>query len=124
MMSVESKLLSILRKIIDEVNSDYVVKKILPHEPLVIELKSTDDGSIYVEISENGLRILDRFHGQPDSVISSSSENLAKLLEGELDPVKAFFLGKVRVGGSLDIAYILHERLRDFHRRNWRPCTK
>ena len=116
-MSTESKLLSILRKIIDDVNSDYVIKKILPSEPLVIKLQPTDDKPAYVEISENGLRIMDNFDGQPDSIIIGSSENLAQLLEGKLDPVKAFFLGRVKVEGSLDIAYMLHERLKDYHRR-------
>jgi len=105
-----------LKKIIDDVNSDYVTKKILPSEPLVIELRTTDNESIYVEISENGLRMLDRFDGRPESIVISSSENLVKLLRGELDPVKAFFFGKVKVEGSLDIAYILYEKLKDYNR--------
>ncbi len=113
-MSIE--LLSVLEEIVNDVNSDYVIKKILPSELIVIELRAIDSGSIYVEISENGLRILDKFNGQVESIIISNSENLLKLLEGELDPVKAFFLGKVKVEGSLDIAYILHERLKDYHR--------
>ncbi|MCL7391772.1 MAG: SCP2 sterol-binding domain-containing protein [Thaumarchaeota archaeon] len=111
-----SELLSILKKIIEDVNSDYVTKKILPSESLVIELRATDNGSIYVEVSENGLRILDKFDGQPESTIMSSSENLMKILKGELDPVKAFFFGKVKVEGSIDIAYIIYERLRDYQR--------
>ncbi len=105
-----------MKKIIDDVNSDYVTKKILPSEPLVIELRTTDNESIYVEISENGLRMLDRFDGRPESIVISSSENLVKLLRGELDPVKAFFFGKVKVEGSLDIAYILYEKLKDYNR--------
>lgn len=111
-----SELLSILKEIIEDVNSDYVTKKILPSESLVVELRTTDNGSIYVKIGENGLRILDKFDGRPESVIISNSEILMKLLKGELDPVKAFFLGKVKVEGSLDIAYILHERLKDYQR--------
>ncbi len=112
-----SELLSILKKIVEDVNSDYVTKKILPSESLVIELRATDDGSVYyVEIGGNGLRILDKFEGQPESIIISNSENLVKLLKGELDPVKAFFFGKVKVEGSLDIAYILHERFKDYQR--------
>jgi putative sterol carrier protein len=113
---MSTELLSILKKIVEDVNSDYVIKKILPSELLVIELRATDDGSIFVEISENGLRILDRFDGKPECTIISSGENLVKLLRGELDPVKAFFFGRVKVEGSLDIAYILHERLKDYHR--------
>lgn len=113
---MSSELISTVKKIINDVNSDYVIKRILPSEPTVIELRATDDGSIYVEISENGLRMLDRFDGRPDSVIISSSENLIKLLENELDPVKAFFFGKVKVWGNIDIAYILSERLKDYHR--------
>jgi|GEM_PF-1043211 putative sterol carrier protein len=116
---IVSELLSILTKIIEDVNSDYVTKKILPSESLVIELRTTDNGSIYVEISENGLRILDKFDGQPETIIISSSENLVKLLRGELDPVKAFFFSKVKVEGSLDIAYILHERLKEYQKRKF-----
>jgi len=113
---MSTELLSILKKIVEDVNSDYVTKKILPSEQLVIELRATDDGSTFVEISENGLRILDRFDVKPECTIISSGENLVKLLKGELDPVKAFFFGKVKVEGSLDIAYILYERLKDYHR--------
>lgn len=105
-----------MKKIIDDVNSDYVTKKILPSEPLVIEFRTTDSGSMYVEISENGLRMLDKFDGQAESIIIGSSENLVKLLNNELDPVKAFFFGKVKVEGSLDTAYILKERLKEYYR--------
>ncbi|MEN2975050.1 MAG: SCP2 sterol-binding domain-containing protein [Candidatus Caldarchaeales archaeon] len=113
---MRSRLLYELKKIIDDVNSDYVLKKVLPSEPLVIELRAEDDGSMYVEISEDRVRILENFDGKPDSTIKGSCNLLTKLLRGEEDPIKSFLLGRVKIEGSFDIAYIIYERLREYNK--------
>lgn len=113
---MNSELLSVLKKIVNDANSDYVFKKSLPSEQIIVELRTTDSGYIYVKIDENGLGIFESFCDHPDSIIISNSETLTKLLKGELDPVKAFFFGRVKVEGSLDLAYILHERLKEYQK--------
>lgn len=116
LLGMSSELLSVLKKILNDVNSDYVMKKALPSERVLIELRTTDSGSIYVEVSENSSRILENMCCQPDSIIIGSSEDLTKLLKRELDPINAFFTGRVKVKGNLDIAYILYERLKDYYK--------
>ncbi|MCS7125323.1 MAG: SCP2 sterol-binding domain-containing protein [Aigarchaeota archaeon] len=110
------ELFSELKKIIDSVNSDYVLRKLLPHEPIVVELRTEDNVSKFFEISENGVMMLESFSGKPDAIVKGNSRLIIKLLRGEEDPIKSFFLGKVKVEGSLDFAYIIHERLREYRR--------
>lgn len=40
----------------------------------------------------------------PDCTIRISADNLAKLLDGKLDPMLGYTLGKIRVEGSLGVA--------------------
>ena len=41
---------------------------------------------------------------EPDCTIKITEENLLKLLDGKLDPMLGYTLGKIRVGGSLGVA--------------------
>lgn len=40
----------------------------------------------------------------PDCTIKVSRENLIKLVTGEMDPILAYTLGRIKVQGSMDIA--------------------
>ncbi|MCF8884308.1 MAG: SCP2 sterol-binding domain-containing protein [Nitrososphaerota archaeon] len=113
---MDLELLREVERIVNIVNSDYAIKKNLPRESITVELKVEEDESIFIEVSEEGLRILEEFKEQPDSKIIAKKDVLIKMLRGELDPVKAFFLGKVKVEGSIDLAYILQSRMKDYQK--------
>lgn len=105
-----------IERIVNIVNSDYAIKKNLPREPIVIELKIEEGESMFIEVSEEGLRTLEEFREEPDARIIAKKEVFLKMLRGELDPVRAFFLSKVKVEGSIDLAYILQSKMKDYQK--------
>jgi len=52
-----------------------------------------------------------RERGEADATISVTAENLAKLVEGDMDPTLAYMTGKLKVDGSMGIAIQLGELL-------------
>ena len=40
----------------------------------------------------------------PECTIKASRENILKLMSGEMDPILAYTLGRIKVQGSMDIA--------------------
>jgi len=41
---------------------------------------------------------------EPDCTIKATRENILKLISGEMDPILAYTLGRIKVQGSMDIA--------------------
>jgi len=41
---------------------------------------------------------------EPDCTIKVSRDNLIKLMNGEMDPILAYTLGRIKIQGSMDIA--------------------
>ena len=41
---------------------------------------------------------------EPDCTIKVSRDNLMKLVSGEMDPILAYTLGRIKIQGSMDIA--------------------
>ena len=40
----------------------------------------------------------------PDCTIKATRENLTKLINGDMDPILAYTLGRIKVQGSMDVA--------------------
>ncbi len=51
------------------------------------EVKLVEDGSL-----------------EPDCTVKVSRDNLVKLVNGEMDPILAYTLGRIKIQGSMDIA--------------------
>ena len=51
--------------------------------------------------------------GDPDCTIRISAENLKKLMDGRLNPMLAFTMGKLKVAGSMGVAMKLAQLLDD-----------
>jgi len=51
--------------------------------------------------------------GDADTTIRLSSENLQKLMTGELDPTLAYMTGKIKIEGSMGVALKLASMLGD-----------
>ena len=47
----------------------------------------------------------------PDCTIKVSRENIVKLINGEMDPILAYTLGRIKVQGSMDVAMKLVKAL-------------
>jgi len=47
----------------------------------------------------------------PDCTIKVSRENIVKLINGDMDPILAYTLGRIKVQGSMDVAMKLVKAL-------------
>lgn len=56
--------------------------------------------------------VLSREDGPADTSIRISSDNLLKLMDGKLDPMVAFAMGKIKVDGSKGLAMKLTSLLK------------
>lgn len=72
-----------------------------------------EDGKvIHVDARESPVAISD-IDGDADCTIRISTENLKKLIEGRLNPMMAFTMGKLKVDGSMGLAMKLAQLLDD-----------
>jgi len=72
------------------------------------------DASLKFDCGEEGMILLSgaeaRLADEPaDCTIKISEKNLRKLLAGELNPMTAFALGKIKVSGDVSIAMKLNQ---------------
>ncbi|TBW35383.1 SCP2 sterol-binding domain-containing protein [Siculibacillus lacustris] len=70
----------------------------------VVRFDLGSDGSTTVDARESPARFTTDEDVAPDCTIKISSDNLAKLLDGKLDPMLGYTLGKIKVVGSLGVA--------------------
>lgn len=57
----------------------------------------------YVVDARNGRAVIGQ-SDSPDCTIKISEENLAKLIRGDMDPIFAYAVGRIKVSGSMDVA--------------------
>ncbi len=62
-----------------------------------------DDGALAIDATGSPPVISDQ-PDDADCTIRISTENLAKLIDGELNPMMAYTLGKLKIEGSMGIA--------------------
>ncbi|MBO6116449.1 MAG: SCP2 sterol-binding domain-containing protein [Ruminococcus sp.] len=100
------ELLARVRNIADKVDASGV-------EFLAVQVNITgaDGGVFYVEV-KNGVISVEPFeYIDRNCEITISMDNFVKLMEGKLDPIAAFTLGKLKVNGdigkALDFAKII-----------------
>jgi putative sterol carrier protein len=73
----------------------------LPSEDQVYMLKTNEGLSLVVRLSKAGISVEQGEYPNPISTMSMSAADLKLLLDGELDGVKAFLSGRVRVQGDV-----------------------
>jgi putative sterol carrier protein len=61
-------------------------------------------GAFYAEVKDGIMYVEPYNYYDRDAEITASYETLMGLTKGEVDPIKAFFSGKIKVAGSTDKA--------------------
>lgn len=66
-----------------------------------VNLTDVDPGVFYIEIKDHQLNIAPYDYHDRSCAITISAANFNKLIDGKLDPILAFTLGKLKVDGDL-----------------------
>ena len=66
-----------------------------------VNIKGENGGVFYVEIKDGKVTAEPYEYHDRNCAITMTMEDFNKLLDGELDPVKAFFGGKLKVDGDV-----------------------
>lgn len=72
-----------------------------------------DDGMIDIDAAATPPVLLDDTDGDPGCTVRLTAENLRKLMDGSLNPMFAYTMGKLKIEGSLGLAMKLASRLED-----------
>ena len=83
---------------------DTDVSKVTEHLAYQFNITGEGEGAFYAEVKDGKLSIEPYEYHDRDALFICSAENLFKIIAGELDPVKAFTFGKLKVQGNLDKA--------------------
>lgn len=83
---------------------DADVSKVDEHLAYQFNITGEGGGSFYAEVKDGQLFIEPYEYYDRDAAFICSADTLFKIVSGELDPVKAFTFGKLKVDGNIDKA--------------------
>ncbi len=89
--------------------TDADVSMIEEHLAYQFNIHGEGEGAFYVEVRDGKLYIEPYEYYDRDAIFICSAKTLFKMIEGKLDPVAAFTVGKLKVEGDLDKALRLKE---------------
>lgn len=93
--------LELMRKTADLVNSDPSLKQQI-RGPLSFQFNLEGERPFYLEVAADGsMRIVEGSHGSPTAVLIASDETMANIIKGELDPVRAYLRGELKIMGDV-----------------------
>lgn len=67
-----------------------------------VNITGEGEGAFYVEVKDGQLHVEPYEYNDRQAKVIMSSANFLKLLDGKLDPVAAFTLGKLKIEGSVE----------------------
>ena len=80
-------------KLIDATKTDFLA--------VMVTLTGKDGGVFYVEIKEHKVNVEPYEYNDRSCEIVMTAENFLKFIDGKLNPVAAYTLGKLKVNGDL-----------------------
>ncbi|MCI8507206.1 MAG: SCP2 sterol-binding domain-containing protein [Lachnospiraceae bacterium] len=91
---------------------DADVSKVKEHLAYQFNITGEGAGAFYAEVKDGKLSIEPYEYFDRDALFICSADNLFKIISGELDPVKAFTFGKLKVEGNIDKALKIKELMK------------
>ncbi len=67
-----------------------------------VNLSGEGEGIFYIEVKNGVLTVAPYEYYDRHAIISMKTKNFLALMEGKLDPVLAFTLGKLKIDGSIE----------------------
>ncbi len=74
----------------------------------VVQFKPSDGRPFYIHSPAGALDVTEGLHPNPSATIESTHQDLVSILKGELDAVKAFFSGRIKIKGDVFAAQELN----------------
>ena len=96
----------------NELKKDFVNKDVRNIPNVVFEFNIKDIGVFYAKVQDGKLDIQPYNYYDNDVSFTAKFETYKKIINGELDAIKAFFTGKLKVSGDLSKAVILQNILK------------
>ena len=96
----------------NELKKDFVNKDVSNEPNVVFEFNIKDVGVFYAKVQDGKLDIQPYNYYDNDVSFTAKFETYQKIISGELDPIKAFFTGKLKVSGDLGKAALLQSILK------------
>lgn len=96
----------------NELKKDFVNKDVSNVPNVVFEFNIKDIGVFYAKVENGKLDIQPYNYYDNDVSFTAKFETYKKIINGDLDAVKAFFTGKLKVSGDLYNAAILQSILK------------
>ena len=96
----------------NELKKDFVNKDVRNIPNVVFEFNIKDIGVFYAKVQDGKLDIQPYNYYDNDVSFTAKFETYKKIINGELDAVKAFFTGRLKVSGDLGKAAILQNILK------------
>lgn len=88
---------------------DTDVSKVQEHLAYQFTITGEGAGAFYAEVKDGKLSIEPYEYYDRDAMFICSADVLFRIIAGELDPVKAFTFGKLKVKGNIDKALKIKE---------------
>jgi len=93
--------LELMRRTAEIVNNDPKLKGQMKG-PLYFQFEIEGEKPFYMEIASDGeVKIVEGRHSSPTAVLSAKDETMVKIIRGELDPVRAYLRGELRIRGDI-----------------------
>ena len=96
----------------NELKKDFVNKDVSNIPNVVFEFNIKDIGVFYAKVQDGKLDIQPYNYYDNDVSFTASFETYKKIISGELDAIKAFFNGRLKVSGDLGKATLLQNILK------------
>lgn len=80
------------------------VSKIDGHLAVQVDITGEGEGAFYIELKDHELHVEPYEYYDNDCKFIMTGDNFLKMADGKLDPVAAFFDGRLKIDGSVDKA--------------------
>lgn len=74
------------------------------HLAVEVEITGEGEGVFYIEAKDGKINVEPYNYNDRDVRLTARADNFIAIAKGELDPVKAFLTGKLKIDGSMDKA--------------------
>lgn len=106
-MSADEALMQALR-LVEAAKTHPEVSKKASGWNKVVQFKPSDGKPFYIHSSAGTLTVSEGLHPSPSASIESTHRDLVSILKGEMDAVKAFFSGRIKIKGDVFAAQELN----------------